>query len=76
MGELSARVFLARSNEMTNKKYRRGTSKPKQQQHIGSPTICILKVQNYQYMSNNPWQDGKSIECVLQDYKRRLHAIT
>lgn len=41
MGELSAKVFLARSNEMTNKIYRRGIPKLKQQQYTGSPTIRI-----------------------------------
>ena len=41
VGELSARVFLARSNEMTNKKYQRGIPKPKQKQHTGSPAISI-----------------------------------
>ena len=40
-GELSAKVFLARSSEMTNKKYRRGIPKPKQQRHTGSPAVCI-----------------------------------
>lgn len=69
MRELYARVFLARSNEMKNRKCQRGISKPKQQQHRGSPAGCIsnvriIKVSNYLWHDQKP---GKPTECNLQN---------